>query len=84
MFGCDNNQSFYKYFKENMEAMGMPAPEKLFGTLGTAVATATTILSTIDQLGKTATLGEIIGATTALEKLGVVARFPQPITLARL
>lgn len=68
-----NDQSFYKYFSANMKAMGLPAPKSLFGTVGTAVGTAATILKSIDILGKTATMGEIVGATTALEVLGVVA-----------
>lgn len=67
-----NNQSFYKYFSTNMEAMNLPFPKSLFGTVGTAVATATAILKSIDTLGKTATIGEIVGATTGLEALGVV------------
>lgn len=41
--------------------------------MGTAVGTAATILKSIDALGKTATMGEIVGATTTLEALGVVA-----------
>ncbi len=72
MTNCDN-QSFYKYFKENMDAMGLPSPDSLFSTIGTAVGTAATILKSIDALGKTATVGEMIGATTGLEALGVVA-----------
>ena len=42
---------FYKYFKENMEALGLAAPESLFGTLQTAIGTAATILSQIDKYG---------------------------------
>lgn len=29
---------FYKYFQENMDALGLPAPESLFGTASAAVA----------------------------------------------
>jgi hypothetical protein len=64
---------FYDYFRENMEGMGLPAPETLFGTLQAAVANATVILSQIDKFGKAVTLGELIGAGTRLEGLGVVA-----------
>ena len=42
---------FYKYFKENMEALGLAAPESLFGMLKTAIGTAATILSQIDKYG---------------------------------
>ena len=68
-----NDQSFYKHFKQNMNALGLPAPDTLFGTLGTAVATASTILRSIDALGKTATIADILGATTKLEALGIVS-----------
>jgi hypothetical protein len=65
---------FYKYFKENMESLGLPAPETLFGTVQTAVANAAVILSQIDKFGKAVTVGELIGAGTKLEGLGVIAR----------
>lgn len=64
---------FYRYFKENMEGLGLPAPETLFGTLQASVANATVILSQIDKFGKAVTIGELIGAGTRLEGLGVVA-----------
>ncbi|WP_416421772.1 hypothetical protein RAM80_17660 [Pseudomonas sp. App30] len=64
--------SFYDYFKENMESMGLPAPESLFGTLSAAVGTASTLLTQIDKFGKTVTLGELISAGTRLEKLAVI------------
>lgn len=63
---------FYRYFKENMESMGLPAPETLFGSLTTAVATATTILSQIDKFGRNVTINEIIGAGSRLEQLAVL------------
>ena len=65
--------NFYKYFKENMEGLGLPAPETLFNSLTAAVATATSILSQIDKFGKSVTIGELIGAGTRLERLGVIA-----------
>lgn len=49
--------------------MGLDAPEDLFGSYDKAVDTTTRILAAISQLGKTATIGEILGATTGLEKL---------------
>lgn len=55
---------FYEYFKENMEALGLPAPESLYGNLATATATASTLLSQMDKFGKTVTVGEVIGAGT--------------------
>lgn len=64
---------FYKYFKENMDGLGLPAPETLFGTIQAAVTNTTVILSQIDKFGKVVTLGELIGAGTRLEGLGVIA-----------
>lgn len=64
---------FYSYFKENMEGLGLPAPETLFGTLETAVVNATVILSQIDKFGRAVTIGELLGAGTRLEGLGVAA-----------
>ncbi|MCD5997032.1 hypothetical protein KDX38_25995 [Pseudomonas sp. CDFA 602] len=64
---------FYKYFKENMDALNLPAPESLFSSLTTAVSTSTTILGTLEKLGPATTLREVIGATTKLEALSVIA-----------
>ncbi len=48
--------SFYSYFKENMNALGLPAPEGLFKTFGTAVATASTIGKLVEQFGTKVTV----------------------------
>ena len=63
---------FYKYFKENMESLGLPAPESLFGSVGLAVGTATTLLTQMEKFGKTVTVGELIGAGSRLEQLAIV------------
>ena len=65
--------TFYTYFKENMEGLGLPAPETLFGNIQAAVSTAVVILSQIDKFGKAVTVREIIGAGTKLEGLTVIA-----------
>lgn len=64
---------FYKYFKENMEDLGLPAPETLFGSVQSTVGTITVILGFVDKFGPKVTVGELIGAGTKLEKLGVIA-----------
>jgi hypothetical protein len=64
--------AFYKYFKENMDALGMPAPESLFGSVQTTVSTVTAILVFIDKLGPKVTVKEMVGAGTRLEGLGTV------------
>jgi hypothetical protein len=60
---------FYRYFKENMESMGLDCPETLFSSQGTAIQTAATILSAIKQHGSKVTVAELIGAGTGLEML---------------
>lgn len=68
-----NPKTFYGYFKENMETLGLPAPESLFGTLQTTVATISTIATQVDKFGKAVTIGELIAAGTKIEFLGYIA-----------
>lgn len=63
---------FQGYFKENMEALGLPAPDSLFGSVQSAVTTVTVLLASIDKFGQRATIAELIGAGTRLEKLGMI------------
>lgn len=67
------NQSFFSYFKENMEALGLDVPTSLFNTQTKAAWTIASLLTAIKMLGKNATLAEIAGATTGLEKLAVLS-----------
>jgi hypothetical protein len=64
--------SFYEYFKENMEGMGLPAPESLFGSVTSAVATASTLLGQIDKFGERVTITELLRAGTKLEQLAMI------------
>ena len=64
---------FYKYFKENMEALGLPAPESLFGTSQSAVNTASTLLGLIDRFGKNKSVGELLSAATKGGKFAVLS-----------
>lgn len=63
---------FYKYFKENMEALGLTAPDSLFGSQQAAVGTITTILAFTDKHGAKVTVQELVGAGTKLEVLGAM------------
>jgi hypothetical protein len=64
---------FYKYFKENMEALGLaPPPQSLFGTQQLAISTISTILACIEKFGTKVTVLEMIGAGTRLEQMAVV------------
>lgn len=72
MFECYKTGDFNKYFTENMSGLGLVVPGSLFDNSEKAIATATTMAAAITQLGKGATVAEIVGATTGLEKLLVV------------
>jgi hypothetical protein len=64
---------FYKYFKENMEDLGLTAPpESLYGTQALAISTISTILAYIDKFGTKVTVMELAGAGTKLERLTVL------------
>lgn len=63
---------FYKYFKENMDALGLPAPESLFGNVQLALSSAGTLVALIDRFGKRVTITELIGAGLRAEKLAVL------------
>lgn len=65
--------AFYTYFKENMDGLGLPAPESLFGTVQAAVGSASVMLGMVDKFGQRVTIGELIGAGTRLEGLGVIS-----------
>lgn len=64
---------FYKYFKENMESLGLPAPVSLFGTLQAAVTNTLIFMNQIDKYGTKITVRELVVAGTRLEKMGVAA-----------
>ena len=64
---------FYKYFKENMDALNLPAPENLYGSVATAQATISGLLGYIDKYGTRVTVLEMVGAGTNLERLATVA-----------
>jgi hypothetical protein len=64
---------FYKYFKENMDGLGLPAPESLFGSVQAAVANASVLLGLIEKFGKRVTIGELVGAGTRLEGLALAS-----------
>jgi hypothetical protein len=66
---------FFKYFKENMDGLGLPAPEALFGNLQVALSSVTALQAHIDKFGKAVTVREAIGATTRFEKLLIIGSF---------
>lgn len=72
---CYKKGDFYRYFEENMNALGLSAPKSLFESAEKATATAIVMISTLEHLGKHATIAELVGATTKLEKLMVAGSF---------
>lgn len=67
-----DSKSFYTYFKENMQSLGLPAPESLFNNVATATATTAAIAAAVENFGANVTIGELIGAGTLSEGLLVV------------
>ncbi len=64
-------KTFYGYFKANMEAMGLPAPSSLFDSASKATTTIKALADLVTKFGTRVTVGELIGAGTALEGLSV-------------
>lgn len=52
-----------------MDDLNLPAPESIFGTVQSAVANTTVIISYIEKFGKTVTVVELIKLGTKLEWL---------------
>ncbi len=75
MTSCYKTGNFKKYFDQNMKELGAPSPSSLFDTYQKAIGTAAILVGTLHKLGKGATIAELIGATTGLEKLAVAASF---------
>ncbi|BBA36417.1 uncharacterized protein sS8_4487 [Methylocaldum marinum] len=53
------NRTFSEAFAANMEALGLPVPQSLFGTLNTTLATVGAIAGGITMVGASATVSEI-------------------------
>ena len=60
---------FYDYFRENMEALGLPAPATLYGNLTTALATAGTLVGLVEKFGTKVTVADVAGAGFRSEQL---------------
>ncbi len=60
-----DSKSFYFYFKENMDALGLPAPESLFGTLTVAVGTIAALTAPLKEYGSQVTMADVIKLTAA-------------------
>ena len=69
--------AFSDCFNGNMQALGLPVPSSLFGTVEKALATIGTIAGAVAKLGTSATLSEVIltipGTAVAAGLVEVVA-----------
>jgi len=54
--------TFYDYFKENMEGMGLPAPQTVFGQVSTTVAFIVGLSTAIEKFGTGVTIMQIARA----------------------
>ncbi len=72
MLACYKSGDFGKYFRENMNSLGLETPSGLFDTYQDAVTNAALMASALAVLGKGATMAELAAATVTLEKLLVL------------
>lgn len=69
---CYNNGDFKKYFKENMDGLGLPSPSSAFDTFTTSVATLSTLAGTIRTYGATTSVATVAGGTFFAEKMVIL------------
>jgi hypothetical protein len=61
---------FYRYFRENMASLNLPAPRSLFATGKQAKETIGAIAGAVRAFGTRATVGEIVGTIPSLSAAG--------------
>ncbi len=66
---CYDFSNFGLYFKENMNAIGLPSSTDLFGSTTLAYANIRELAEAVSLYGRHITLTEVWGATGKLEKL---------------
>jgi hypothetical protein len=69
----ESMSAFYQYFRENMNAMGLPAPESAFGTAGRAFDSVAAMAAAVKLFGANATVSEIVMTSPALSALATDA-----------
>lgn len=73
MTQCYRPGDFEKYFKENMEGLGLPVPKSLFMSYQTGVATGAALSGFLWQFGKGTTVGVMLGGSYYHEKFLLAA-----------
>ncbi|RLP53784.1 MAG: hypothetical protein D6160_14440 [Ketobacter sp.] len=69
---CYDFSSFGDHFEENMNAIGLPGPTDLFGSVTVAYANINELSTAVSLYGSQVTLAEIWGATGKLAKLRLI------------
>ena len=70
---CPTQQSWYGYFQENMDALGLPIPASWHATATTVTGTLSTLAAISEKFGPRVTVGELVQAGTKTEILLVAA-----------
>ncbi len=63
------SSNFYRYFKENMDELGLPAPESLYGNLQLALTNASALVKYAEQFGPRVTVYEMAKLGSKFEYL---------------
>ncbi|MCW7537595.1 hypothetical protein OOT46_06980 [Aquabacterium sp. A7-Y] len=63
---------FYDYFLENMQGLGLPAPDEMYGNLPLALSNLTGMQLFIESHGAQVTVKELIGAGLRGDKLSAI------------
>ena len=66
----------HHHFRENLKALGLPAPESLFANLPLALGSAQKLMALVDRLGAKATVKDMVVAGTGLEQLSPAGAVP--------
>jgi hypothetical protein len=72
----DRLTGFHHHFREDLRALGLPAPASLFANLPSALAAAQRLLALVDKLGTGATVNDVARAGSGLEPLGEAGAVP--------
>jgi hypothetical protein len=70
---CPKQSGWFSYFKENMEALGLPVPTSLYGGQTMVTGALASLVGVQSRFGSTVTVGELLKAGTKADALVVVA-----------
>lgn len=73
MDACPKQQSWFSYFKENMDDMGLPVPTSWYGTQVAVTGSISSLVAVQSRFGARVTIGDLAGAGAATDGLVVIA-----------